>query len=246
MVSESKFSVSREYPPIGKYRVRVIVRQPGEYVKTDGSKIHFREEESFLDIREYASLPAFEGFTKRGIRIPIEPGGAKLELLLEILEEVLSNAPGRDPKEAFVRRMTSVIASVKELKSSDREGVVPAQAEEGKEVSVNHCTLCQREVPALGPASGVGYKEETLCGVCLKSAQKVCPHSLRKEDGVTCRDCGARPWTAKRVALGVLLGAKSAAVGFVKLFMMYTLPSAIGSAVVAGILFLIGRKMGVF
>lgn len=109
---------------------------------------------------------------------------------------------------------------------------------------MKHCTLCQREIPLSGPASGIGYHEETLCGVCLKSAQKVCPHALKKEDGVTCRDCGARPVTVKRVALGAILGVKAVAVGFAKLFMMYTLPSIIGTAVVGGVFWLIAKKMG--
>ena len=115
---------------------------------------------------------------------------------------------------------------------------------ERKEVLMKHCSLCQREFPSAGPESGIGYKSEVLCGTCLKAAQKVCPHSLRKEDGITCRDCGARPWTTGRIVRGILGGVKSAAVGFAKLFVMYTISSIMGSIVTLGLAYLLGRKMG--
>ena len=107
------------------------------------------------------------------------------------------------------------------------------------------CTLCQREIPALGPDTGIGYHEETLCGVCLKSAQRVCPHALRKEDGVTCRDCGARPWSIKRVAFGAASFVKTASVGFAKIFMMYTLPSLIATGTVLVGLYFLAKKAGI-
>jgi hypothetical protein len=64
--------VIREFPPIGKYRIRLLVR-PTSREKT-------------LDLREYVSLESFEGFTRRGIRLGDR---AQVELLRDILSEVL-------------------------------------------------------------------------------------------------------------------------------------------------------------
>lgn len=215
------WSVIRELVPIGKYRIRVI-------------RDYKNPLEPFMDIREYVSTEQFEGFTRRGIRLDTK----QVLLLAEIIREAVPVEHGPVKVEYHERN--------EELHPGS-SGVFPAVGEAPrKEVSVKHCTLCQKEIPALGPESGIGYKEETLCGVCLKAAQRVCPHALKKEDGVTCRDCGARPWTAKRVALGAAGLTKAAVVGFVKLFMMYTLPSIIGTAVVGGVFYMIGKKMGLF
>lgn len=62
--------VLREFPPIGKYRVRIL--------KGKGAKI--------VDIREYVSTETFEGFTRRGIRLSAK---ADLEMLRSHLSEVL-------------------------------------------------------------------------------------------------------------------------------------------------------------
>lgn len=216
-VEPKSWSVLREFPPIGKYRVRVI--------REDGSL------DTFLDIREYVDSEQFSGFTRRGIRLNTEQAC----LLMESIREAIPVS-------------YSPVKIERHDPHPGQSGVFPAVdgEKDRKEVSVKSCTLCQKEIPALGPETGIGYKEETLCGVCLKAAQRVCPHALKKEDGVTCRDCGARPWTAKRVALGVMNGTKVAMVGLVKLFMMYTLPSIIGTAAVGAVFYMIGKKMGLF
>lgn len=116
--------------------------------------------------------------------------------------------------------------------------------QEGKEVHMKHCTLCQREIPAAGPESGIGYKEEVLCGTCLKAARRVCPHTLKKEDGVTCRDCGARPWTLGRVLRGSLRGVRTLALGTVKVFVIYTIQAILGSVVTLALAYFFARKMG--
>jgi hypothetical protein len=108
---------------------------------------------------------------------------------------------------------------------------------------MKHCSLCKAEMPA-AVESGIGYQHEVLCGTCLKAVQRVCPHSLRKEDGITCRDCEARPWTFGRVVRGVLGGVKTVSVGFAKLFVMYTISSIMGSIVTLGLAYLLGKKIG--
>ena len=67
-----KEDVIREFPPIGKYRIR-LVAQPKTQTRT-------------LDIREYVSNETFEGFTRRGIRLSDR---AQAELLRDVLSEVL-------------------------------------------------------------------------------------------------------------------------------------------------------------
>lgn len=69
-----KEEVLQEYPPVGKYRVRLVhnLRRPSE--------------NPTLDIREYISSETFEGFTRRGIRIGDR---AQMDLLRDILKEVL-------------------------------------------------------------------------------------------------------------------------------------------------------------
>lgn len=70
--SQPKEEVVREFPPIGKYRIRIM-----RNVKTKAE---------VLDIREYISGAEFEGFTRRGIRIGEV---AQLDLLRDILREVI-------------------------------------------------------------------------------------------------------------------------------------------------------------
>ncbi len=70
----SREQVLREFNPLGKYRVRLLV---------DPAKAGARP---VLDIREYVSTQTFEGFTRRGIRISAK---AELDALREVLLEVL-------------------------------------------------------------------------------------------------------------------------------------------------------------
>ena len=70
----SREEVLREFPPLGKYRVRLLTnsRKPSS--------------DPVLDIREYVSADTFEGFTRRGIRIS---GRAHMDVLRDVLKEVL-------------------------------------------------------------------------------------------------------------------------------------------------------------
>jgi hypothetical protein len=72
-----KDEVLREFPPLGKYRIRLVhnPKRPAE--------------EAALDIREYVSSETFEGFTRRGIRLGDR---VQLDLLREILKEVLEQS----------------------------------------------------------------------------------------------------------------------------------------------------------
>ncbi len=82
--------VLREFPPVGKYRVR-LVHNPK---RPDAQPV--------LDIREYVSSETFEGFTRRGIRLSDR---AQIDLLRDVLKEVLERngfakpAPGAMPLE---------------------------------------------------------------------------------------------------------------------------------------------------
>jgi hypothetical protein len=67
-----KEEVLREFPPIGKYRIRLV----------SGAK----PKERTLDVREYVSGETFEGFTRRGIRLSDR---AQVELLRDVLSELL-------------------------------------------------------------------------------------------------------------------------------------------------------------
>ena len=67
-----KEEVLREFPPVGKYRVRLL---SGE-----------RAKERTLDVREYVSSETFEGFTRRGIRLSER---AQVESLRDVLTELL-------------------------------------------------------------------------------------------------------------------------------------------------------------
>lgn len=49
--------VVREFPGMGKYRVRIVRSSAGPRASV------------VLDVREYAKSESFEGFTRRGIRI---------------------------------------------------------------------------------------------------------------------------------------------------------------------------------
>ncbi|HVE40724.1 MAG TPA: hypothetical protein VNM14_12595 [Planctomycetota bacterium] len=69
-----KEEVVREFPPLGKYRIRLVrnPKRPGDMPT--------------LDIREYISSETFEGFTRRGIRLGDR---AQMDLLRDVLREVL-------------------------------------------------------------------------------------------------------------------------------------------------------------
>jgi hypothetical protein len=80
--------VVREFPPVGKYRVR-LVHNPKR-----------PDTDPVLDIREYVSSENFEGFTRRGIRLSDR---AQIDLLRDVLKEILERngfvkpAPGALP-----------------------------------------------------------------------------------------------------------------------------------------------------
>lgn len=67
-------TVLQEFPPVGKYKVRLI--------KLDDKSL------PVIDIREYIAGASFEGFTRRGIRLTPDqiPGlAATLELIARML-----------------------------------------------------------------------------------------------------------------------------------------------------------------
>ncbi len=70
----SREQVLREFNPLGKYRVRLLI----DPAKTGAQPT--------LDIREYVSTQTFEGFTRRGIRISAK---AEMDALRDVLLEVL-------------------------------------------------------------------------------------------------------------------------------------------------------------
>ncbi|HEX7896621.1 MAG TPA: hypothetical protein VF950_02600 [Planctomycetota bacterium] len=67
--------VRKEFVPLGKYRVRLLV-------DADALK-------KTLDVREYVSSQSFEGFTRRGIRLSER---AQVELLRDTLSELLEDS----------------------------------------------------------------------------------------------------------------------------------------------------------
>lgn len=73
-IGSAKEEVLREFPPLGKYRIRLMLN-----VKTKAK---------VLDIREFISGETFEGFTRRGIRLTDR---AQYDLLGNILKEILDS-----------------------------------------------------------------------------------------------------------------------------------------------------------
>ncbi len=70
--------IVREFPTLGKYRIRVVKSSAGPRAST------------VLDVREYAKGPSFEGFTRRGIRLATLAEVRALRDTLEAIErEVL-------------------------------------------------------------------------------------------------------------------------------------------------------------
>ena len=66
--------VLREFPDVGKYKVRLMTASRG------GGRA-----KTWLDVREYASGPNYQGFTRRGIRITTLD---ELRKLLQTLEKI--------------------------------------------------------------------------------------------------------------------------------------------------------------
>lgn len=73
-MKQVKDVVLREYPPVGKYRVRLL--------KPDTNSL------PVVDIREYVMGEVFEGFTRRGIKLTADliPG---LSVSLESIASML-------------------------------------------------------------------------------------------------------------------------------------------------------------
>ena len=81
-----KEDVVREFPPLGKYRVRLVRNSRDKVSKP------------VLDIREYVAAESFEGFTRRGIRLGDR---AQMDLLRDILKEVLDGEDYKAPEPGF-------------------------------------------------------------------------------------------------------------------------------------------------
>ena len=64
--------VVREFPDIGKYKVRLVQKSS-------------RDARLILDIREYANSPTFQGFTRRGVRIMVQD---ELPKLREVIDQI--------------------------------------------------------------------------------------------------------------------------------------------------------------
>jgi len=62
--------VLREFPAVGKYRIRVVKRTKG----------------LVLDVREYVTADAFEGFTRRGISVNVSEAVALGRVMDEAIE----------------------------------------------------------------------------------------------------------------------------------------------------------------
>lgn len=71
-----KETVLKEFPPVRKYRTR-IVKNPQKFLP-------------ILDVREYVSTESFEGFTRRGVRLE---SGNEIDLMIEILKEARTSWP---------------------------------------------------------------------------------------------------------------------------------------------------------
>jgi hypothetical protein len=64
--------VVREFPDIGKYKVRLVQKSA-------------RDTRLILDIREYANGANYQGFTRRGVRIMVQDELAKLR---EVMDQI--------------------------------------------------------------------------------------------------------------------------------------------------------------
>lgn len=68
-----KTEVVREFPAIGKYRIRLLTKGEKRFT---------------LDLREYVSAEAFEGFTRRGLHLSSH---AEVVQLRDTLNEVIAS-----------------------------------------------------------------------------------------------------------------------------------------------------------
>ena len=75
----------REYPSLGKYRVRLVAN-----TRSGNTKVS----KPVLDIREYVKAESFEGFTRRGIRLTDR---TQLDLLRDVLKEILEGDDFKAP-----------------------------------------------------------------------------------------------------------------------------------------------------
>ncbi len=64
--------VVREFPDIGKYKVRLVQKSA-------------RDARLILDIREYANGPNYQGFTRRGVRLMVEEDLPKLRAAIDLI-----------------------------------------------------------------------------------------------------------------------------------------------------------------
>lgn len=79
--------VVKEFPTVGRYRVRVLSANG-----TDGR---------LLDVREYVSSDGFNGFTRRGIRLSsVKEVSELMEILRQVREDALLGTPTLQAKSA--------------------------------------------------------------------------------------------------------------------------------------------------
>lgn len=78
MSTQRPDNVIREFAQLGKYRIRVLELEPGRRV---------------LDIREYVENSTFEGFTKRGVRLPLPRAISAFEKVFSELEGEPASVP---------------------------------------------------------------------------------------------------------------------------------------------------------
>jgi hypothetical protein len=71
--------ILREFPAVGKYRVRILKRP--------------RKGELTLDVREYVTGETFEGFTRRGIALTLDQVTCLKVALDEALEIMKAETP---------------------------------------------------------------------------------------------------------------------------------------------------------
>jgi hypothetical protein len=69
MAGTREDTVIKAFPPIGKYRIRLLQDAKGNEA---------------LDIREYIEADSFEGFTRRGIRLDLEQSAFLAAILKDV------------------------------------------------------------------------------------------------------------------------------------------------------------------
>lgn len=83
--------VVREFPDIGKYKIRLVQKSA-------------RDARLILDIREYASGPNYQGFTRRGVRLMVEDEVPKLAGTIDGLGAAAERPTGADAR-SFVKEL---------------------------------------------------------------------------------------------------------------------------------------------